>query len=61
MDKMDTANKSEIFAALKLIEQLYKDGEIPKYMFKNIIKEYAEGKDVPSFLTESEKGTKNDF
>ena len=30
------------FAALKLIEQLYKIGEIPAYMFRNILNEYAD-------------------
>lgn len=37
------------FAALKLIEQLYKDGEIPAYMFRNILKEYADVVDLSRF------------
>lgn len=38
------------FAALKLIEQLYKDGKIPKYMFKNILKDYADKVDLSAFV-----------
>ena len=37
------------FAALKLIEQLYKDGEIPATMFRNILKEYADIVDLSKF------------
>lgn len=37
------------FAALKLIEQLYKDGEIPAAMFRNILNEYAEIVDLSKF------------
>ena len=61
MDKMVSGNKSKIFAALKLIEQLYKDNEIPDYMFRNILIEYANGSDIPSFLTDSEKGMQYAF
>ena len=37
------------FAALKLIEQLYKDGEIPAAMFRNILNEYADIVDLSKF------------
>jgi len=37
------------FAALKLIEQLYKDGEIPATMLRNILKEYADVVDLSKF------------
>ena len=37
------------FAALKLIEQLYKDGEIPAAMFRNILNEYGEIVDLSKF------------
>ena len=43
------------FAALKLIEQLYKDGEIPAYMFRNILKEYADIVDLSRFAITNEK------
>lgn len=38
------------FSALKLIEQLYRDGEIPEFMFLNILNEYAEVVDASQFL-----------
>ena len=34
-------SKGNIFGALKLIEQLYLDGQIPGYIFRNIMKEYG--------------------
>ncbi len=43
------------FAALKLIEQLYKDGEIPAYMFRNILKDYADVVDLSKFAIFEEK------
>lgn len=32
--------KAELYAALKLIEQLYMDGYIQKHIYQNICKEY---------------------
>ncbi len=43
------------FAALKLIEQLYKDGQIPKFMFHNILNDYAELVDLSAFVEYDEK------
>jgi len=43
------------FAALKLIEQLYKDSEIPASMFRNILKEYADVVDLSKFTILEEK------
>ena len=43
------------FAALKLIEQLYRDGEIPASMFRNILKEYADVVDLSKFTILEEK------
>ena len=40
------------FAALKLIEQLYNDGYIERYMFRNILNEYAGVVDVSKFSLE---------
>ncbi len=37
------------FAALKLIEQLYKDGQIQAHIFRNILKEYADQVDISKF------------
>ena len=43
------------FAALKLIEQLYKDGKIPKFMFRNILNEFADFVDLSAFVDYDEK------
>ena len=48
------------FAALKLIEQLYKDGKIPKYMFKNILKDYADKVDLSAFVIYESEEEKED-
>ena len=37
------------FAALKLIEQLHRDGQIPAYMFRNILNDYADMVDLSKF------------
>mgnify|MGYP003297731743 FL=1 len=50
-----TYSPNHYFAALKLIEQLYKDGEIPAYMFRNILKEYADVVDLSRFTITNEK------
>ncbi len=38
------------FAALKLIEQLFRDSKIPEYMFHNILNEYADIVDEGEFI-----------
>ena len=50
-----TYSSDHYFAALKLIEQLYKDGEIPAYMFRNILKDYADIVDLSRFAITNEK------
>ena len=56
MRKMNTEYTSDhYFAALKLIEQLYKDGEIPAYMFRNILNEYADVVDLSKFTVTDER------
>ena len=50
MSKINAEYTSDhYFAALKLIEQLYKDGEIPAYMFRNILNDYASVVDLSKF------------
>ncbi len=50
MDKMiDERDAARCFAALKLIEQLYKDGEIPAHVFRSIANDYAEVVDLSRF------------
>jgi hypothetical protein len=46
---MEQPSKTQIYAALKLIENLYKKKQIPKYMFKNIIEEYKNYIDTTDF------------
>ena len=41
MNKMTYEKRNNIFGALKLIEQLYLDGKISEFVFRNIIKEYG--------------------
>ena len=56
MSKMNTEYSSEhYFAALKLIEQLHKDGEISAHMFRNILKSYANVVDISRFTVIEEK------
>ena len=54
MSKIDindfSKNPDYCFAALKLIEQLFRDGKIPEYMFRNILSEYADIVDETEFV-----------
>ena len=51
MSKMELSqNPDYSFAALKLIEQLYRDGKIPDYVFHNILSEYADVVDESQFI-----------
>ncbi|MBS6310950.1 MAG: hypothetical protein KH842_06925 [Firmicutes bacterium] len=51
MNKIEMSkNPDYYFAALKLIEQLYKDGKIPNFMYRNILNEYADIVDVTAFV-----------
>jgi len=48
--KMDESlTPDHYFAALKLIEQLHKNGQIPAYMFRNILNDYADMVDLSKF------------
>ena len=42
------------FAALKLIEQLYKDGLLPGFLLRRILREYADTVDLSRFAILSE-------
>lgn len=54
--KADTAlTPDHYFAALKLVEQLYRDGQIPAYMFRNILNDYAGVVDLSKFTIYEEK------
>jgi hypothetical protein len=43
------------FAALKLLEQLHKDGHLPAHIFRNILREYAGVVDLSQFTVNEEK------
>ena len=51
MNSIDISkNPAYCFAALKLIEQLYRDNKIPEFMFHNILADYAGIVDVSEFI-----------
>jgi len=47
IDCLDDNNR--LFAALKLIEYIYHCGMIEKYVFRNILNEYADRVDISQF------------
>lgn len=49
MDMIKADKENNIFGALKLIEQLYLDGEIPGYIFRNILQEYNDDVCIADF------------
>ena len=52
-------NPNHIFAALKLCEQLYNDGKIPLYMFRNMVNQNADVVDASKFnFTIQQEGEK---
>ena len=44
-----TGNQATLFGALKLIEQLYLDSQVPGYIFRNILKEYGNDIEIACF------------
>ena len=40
-DKMNNGEQKNIFGALKFIEQLFLEGHIPGWIFRNILKDYG--------------------
>ena len=51
MNSIDISkNPDYCFAALKLIEQLFRDCKIPEFMFRNILNDYADIVDVTEFI-----------
>ena len=54
-DNTCTYSPAHYFAALKLIEQLYKDGQIPAFMYRNILNEYADVVDLSKFAPPADK------
>lgn len=51
MNIIEAKNNPQLcFAALKLIEQLYRDGKISESVFHNILDDYANVVDVSEFI-----------
>ena len=56
MSKINAEYSAEhYFAALKLIEQLYKDGHIPAQMLRSILNDHADVVDLSKFTIMEEK------
>jgi len=49
--KIDSRSEYKVYAALRMIEQLTDDGLLPKYIFKNILKDYENIVDTTKFNT----------
>lgn len=48
-------NSGYYFAALKLLEQLHLDGQLPAYIFRNILKDYTGTVDISKFIVLDEE------
>lgn len=48
--KKDDLTPAHYFAALKLMEQLHRDGLLPAYIFRNMLNDYADVVDLSKFL-----------
>ena len=60
MDKIEMAkNPALYFAALKLIEQLYRDGKISASQFRNILEKYSDVVDIGEFVKGEQKKEEN--
>ncbi len=60
MSKIISNDPAMCYAALKLIEQLYKDGHIPAYMYHNILNDYAEIVDLSKFVIANNEKEENE-
>lgn len=49
MSRIRDTKRAETFAALKLIELLYKEAQIPDHVFRNILRQYADKEEMASF------------
>ena len=60
MDKIEMGkNPAMVFGAVKLIEQLYRDGKISAFMFRNILEEYSDLVDIGEFVKGEQKKEEN--
>lgn len=60
MSKILSKDPDLCFAALKLIEQLNRDGHVPEYMFRNIMNDYAGIVDLSKFTVTDNKKEKGE-
>lgn len=58
MNKIVVDKETSIFGALKLIEQLYLDGQISNYVFRNILREYQDKINITDFVCHKKNGGK---
>lgn len=49
MGKIDNVSKGMVFGALKLLEQLYLEGNLPGYIFRNALTEYSDIVNISDF------------
>ena len=54
MSKILSNDPEMCFAALKLIEQLYHDGQLPAHIFRNILTDYTDVVDLSKFKVAKE-------
>ena len=46
----ETYRKETVYAALKLIANLYRQGLIPQHVYRNIVREYEAMVDITEFI-----------
>ena len=60
MNKIEVdKNPAMVFGALKLIEQLYRDGKISAAQFRNILEEYSDLVNIGEFVKGEQKKEEN--
>ena len=60
MNKIEVdKNPAMVFSALKLIEQLYRDGKISASQFRNILEKYSDVVDIGEFVKGEQKKEEN--
>ena len=56
MNKIAADKERNVFGALKLIEQLYLDGAIPGYVYRNILREHQDEINITDFVCYKKEG-----
>lgn len=60
MSKILSKDPDLCFAALKLLEQLNRDGHLPAFMFRNIMNDYSEIVDLSKLTVKEVKKEKEE-